>query len=68
MSVIIYYQPDVLADDPYGEFQWPDWMAAECEEDRLFGLLPCVCESGWLPLPNGEFTECVECSEAGRWH
>ena len=47
--------------DPYGEFEW----SAEYDAPIpiLFGLLPCMCEQGWLPLLDGSAISCPTCSE-----
>jgi len=52
--------------DPWPEpFDWADTMPAECEEERLFGLLLCEfqCEQGWLPLLDGTMIRCPGCTQ-----
>lgn len=57
-------KPTTLADDPYPlPFDWANTMPAECEEERLYGLLPCPwqCEQKWLPLVDGTMVACPSC-------
>jgi hypothetical protein len=45
-------------------FEWDDAnMPAECDEHRLYGLLPCgfQCEAAWLPLGDGAMIACPSC-------
>jgi hypothetical protein len=46
--------------DPFGPTQWSNELTLE--EPPLFGLIPCLCEAGWLPLPEGDFIECPTCA------
>jgi hypothetical protein len=47
-------------DDPYPVlFDSP--LSLEAPEEALFGLLPCLCESGWLPTDDGSYIACPEC-------
>lgn len=41
------------------EIEWADTLVLE--ESPLFGLIPCLCEDGFLPLPEGDFIECPTC-------
>lgn len=52
-------------EDPYKvPFDWADDMPAECPEEQLYGLLPCGCEGGWWPMPDGSAIACTECGVA----
>lgn len=47
--------------DPYPlPFEWSN------DFEMLFvdvlGLLPCMCEQGWLPELNGDFIACPTCN------
>jgi len=51
-------QPIPATTDPK-EYAWPaDWT-------REYSILepPCICERGWLPLPDGTWTDCYLCNE-----
>jgi hypothetical protein len=52
------------ADDPYPSTVWDETMSFEYPEhwatDDATGPA-CLCESGWLPLPDGGAIECHVC-------
>lgn len=57
--------------DPYPPTLWssdytPDYALYRLGEDEDAEQVPCACweSPGWLPLVNGEWTECVVC---GGW-
>jgi hypothetical protein len=59
-------QTEYHVDDPWAvSFESP--LPLEAPEDALFGLLPCLCESGWLPLDDGGYIACPEC-QPGHEH
>jgi hypothetical protein len=48
-------------DDPY-PVPFDSSLPLECpEEILLFGLLPCLCESSWLPTDDGGYIRCWMC-------
>jgi hypothetical protein len=47
-------------DDPYPvPFDSP--LPLEAPEEAFLGLLPCLCEAGWLPLDDGGYVRCWMC-------
>lgn len=46
--------------DPYPlPFPWGEDLRNEHWE---FGLLPCDCQAGWLPLLSGDWIQCPSCA------
>jgi len=39
---------------------WSPTFTAAWDETTS-GLLPCECEGGWLPLPDGGYVRCYRC-------